>query len=143
MKGHASGYREMKIPAQRRRRFEKMKKRPKSSGHERPVTGEREQRRRIGKRSGTVARVHGYLQELNEGPLHGKSVTAIFREIISASRSLQKMTTVAFLGPEASFSHCRPRERISENPVAFFRRPALRASLTKWRKAPSTGASSR
>lgn len=65
------------------------------------------------------ARVHGYLQELNEGPLHGKSVTAIFREIISASRSLQKMTTVAFLGPEASFSHQAARTHFGESSRFF------------------------
>jgi chorismate mutase / prephenate dehydratase len=51
------------------------------------------------------ARVYGYLQELNCGPLPQIAIKAIFREIISASRALQKPTTVAFLGPEASFSH--------------------------------------
>jgi len=43
------------------------------------------------------AKVYRYLQELNSGPLPGEAVTSIFREIISASRSLQKPTTVAFL----------------------------------------------
>src|SRR4030042_2194518 len=61
------------------------------------------------------ARVHGYLQELNLGPLPGKSVAAIFREIISASRSLQKLTTVAFLGPEASFSHLAAQIHFGES----------------------------
>ncbi len=51
------------------------------------------------------ARVYGYLQELNCGPLPPEAITAIFREIISASRDLQKPTTIAFLGPNASFSH--------------------------------------
>lgn len=51
------------------------------------------------------ARVYGYLQELNRGPLPPLAIGAIFREIISASRDLQKPTTVAFLGPETSFSH--------------------------------------
>lgn len=60
------------------------------------------------------ARVYGYLQELNRGPLPGKSITSIFREIISASRSLQKMTTVAFLGPEASFSHLAAQTHFGE-----------------------------
>ena len=32
-------------------------------------------------------------------------MTTIFREIISASRDLQKPMNIAFLGPEASFSH--------------------------------------
>ncbi|MCK7469129.1 MAG: chorismate mutase [Desulfosudis oleivorans] len=36
------------------------------------------------------ARVHGYLQELNSGPLPREAVTSIFREIISASREFAK-----------------------------------------------------
>lgn len=55
------------------------------------------------------ARVLNYLQELNDGPLSGRQVTAIFREIISASRDLQKPTNIAYLGPEASFSHLAAR----------------------------------
>lgn len=51
------------------------------------------------------SRVMNYLHELNSGPLSDRQVTAIFREIISASRDLQKPVNVAFLGPEASFSH--------------------------------------
>ncbi len=51
------------------------------------------------------ARVYGYLQAFNCGPLPKSAISAIFREIISASRDLQKPTTVAFLGPDASFSH--------------------------------------
>ncbi|MEE9910317.1 MAG: prephenate dehydratase [Deltaproteobacteria bacterium] len=51
------------------------------------------------------ARVFNYLHELNDGPLTDRQVTAIFREIISASRDLQKPMNIAFLGPEASFSH--------------------------------------
>jgi len=45
------------------------------------------------------------LKELNEGPLSDNSVLNIFREIISACRSLQQTTRVAYLGPEGSFSH--------------------------------------
>jgi len=51
------------------------------------------------------ARVFNYLQGLNDGPLSDRQVTAIFREIISASRDLQKPMNIAYLGPEASFSH--------------------------------------
>jgi len=45
------------------------------------------------------------LKELNEGPLSDDSVLKIFREIISACRSLQQPTRVAYLGPEGSYSH--------------------------------------
>lgn len=45
------------------------------------------------------------LKELNSGPLSDDSILRIFREIISACRSLQQPTRVAYLGPEGSFSH--------------------------------------
>jgi chorismate mutase/prephenate dehydratase len=41
----------------------------------------------------------------NRGPLPEVTVRAIYREIISGSRALQKIDKVAFLGPEYSFSH--------------------------------------
>jgi len=50
-------------------------------------------------------RVYENLKGANEGPLPTVSLKAIFREIVSASRALQKPITVAYLGPEASFSH--------------------------------------
>lgn len=46
-----------------------------------------------------------YLTRVNGEVLPEKYLKAIFREIISASRALQKPMTVAFLGPEATFSH--------------------------------------
>ena len=51
------------------------------------------------------AKLFAYLKEVNEGMLPEKYLKAIFREIISASRALQKPVTVAFLGPHATFSH--------------------------------------
>ncbi len=45
------------------------------------------------------------LKELNSGPLADDAVLRIFREIISACRSLQQPTKIAYLGPEGSFSH--------------------------------------
>jgi chorismate mutase/prephenate dehydratase len=59
--------------------------------------------------------VYNNLQELNPGPLPQEGVKAIFREIISASRDLQKPTTIAFLGPEASFSHLASRLHFGES----------------------------
>jgi len=49
--------------------------------------------------------IENKLRELNSGPLSDDSVLNIFREIISACRSLQEPTRVAYLGPEGSFSH--------------------------------------
>jgi chorismate mutase / prephenate dehydratase len=51
------------------------------------------------------AKLFAYLEEVNEGIMPGKYLKAIFREIISASRALQKPITVAFLGPHATYSH--------------------------------------
>ncbi len=45
------------------------------------------------------------LLELNQGPLDGTAVRAVYREIISACRALEKPLSVAFLGPEGTFSH--------------------------------------
>ncbi|ALM81860.1 prephenate dehydratase [Bordetella sp. N] len=44
------------------------------------------------------------LQGLNQGPLPGAAVSALWTEIISACRGLEKGLTVAFLGPEGSYS---------------------------------------
>ena len=51
------------------------------------------------------AMVYRHLETLNDGILSEAALRGIFREILSASRFLQTPTTVAFLGPEASFTH--------------------------------------
>ncbi len=42
---------------------------------------------------------------LNEGPVTGESLRAIYREIMSSALSLEKSLTIAYLGPEATFTH--------------------------------------
>lgn len=44
------------------------------------------------------------LQQVNHGPLAGDSLAAIWREIMSASRALEKQLTVAYLGPAGTYS---------------------------------------
>ena len=44
------------------------------------------------------------LIDKNPGPLPENAVKSIFREIISSIRSLEKLTTVAYLGPEYTFT---------------------------------------
>ena len=65
------------------------------------------------------AKVNEYLQELNYGPLPQKALTTTFREIISASRALQRPMTIAFLGPEATFSNLAARMHFGESSRFF------------------------
>src|SRR5580658_564461 len=43
--------------------------------------------------------------KLNPGPIKDESLRAIYREIMSSALSLQKTLTIAYLGPEATFTH--------------------------------------
>jgi len=45
------------------------------------------------------------ITNLNKGPFPNGGLANVYNEIISACRSLEKPTSVAFLGPEASFTH--------------------------------------
>ena len=43
--------------------------------------------------------------KLNGGPITNESLRAIYREIMSSALSLEKSLTIAYLGPEATFTH--------------------------------------
>ena len=45
------------------------------------------------------------IKDLNGGPIKNEAVEAIYREIMSASLSLEKPLRIAYMGPEATFSH--------------------------------------
>ena len=45
------------------------------------------------------------LEALNEGPLDGPAIRAIYREVMSAAIALEKPMLIAYLGPEATFTH--------------------------------------
>lgn len=51
------------------------------------------------------AQIHNRLTRRHQGPLPVAAVHRIFREIISASLSLEKQLVVAYLGPEATHTH--------------------------------------
>ena len=43
--------------------------------------------------------------KLNSGPITNESLRAIYREIMSSALSLEKSMQIAYLGPEATFTH--------------------------------------
>jgi len=49
--------------------------------------------------------IYARLRRQNKGPLAYEAVRSIFREIISACRALEEPMRVAYLGPEATFTH--------------------------------------
>lgn len=49
--------------------------------------------------------VFGKLTQNSEGPLSERAIRAIYREIISAAIALEKPLNVAYLGPEATYTH--------------------------------------
>ncbi len=61
-----------------------------------------------------MERVHS----LNHGPLSGRAVEAIYREIISASIALEHPLQISYLGPAGSFSHLAARAHFGSS-VAY------------------------
>src|SRR5262245_25433407 len=50
----------------------------------------------------------------NKGPLDEGTIRAVFREVMSGARALQKVLKVAYLGPEYSYSHLAAVERFGQ-----------------------------
>jgi chorismate mutase/prephenate dehydratase len=65
----------------------------------------------------SVAREEEVFQNVlqaSKGPLDAGTLRAIFREIMSGARALQKVLKIAYLGPEYSFSHLAAVERFGQ-----------------------------
>ena len=58
--------------------------------------------------------VLGNVLAANKGPLEELTLKAIFRELISGSRAIQRVQKIAFLGPVYSYSHLAALERFGE-----------------------------
>lgn len=59
--------------------------------------------------------VHDHVKELNQGPLPDSVIEAIYREIISGCLTLEKPVTVAYLGPEGTFTHGAARRNFGRS----------------------------
>ncbi len=55
------------------------------------------------------------LSEANGGPYPDPAIQAIFREIFSATLSLEKLLKVAFLGPKATFTHLAAQKKFGKS----------------------------
>lgn len=55
------------------------------------------------------------LCQMNEGPITDDGLCAIYREIMSSALSLQKSMAVAYLGPEATFTHLAATRRFGSS----------------------------
>jgi chorismate mutase/prephenate dehydratase len=59
------------------------------------------------------------LLDANKGPLEPTSVRAIYREIMSGSRALQRLMKIAYLGGEYSYSHLAVLEKFGQSVEAI------------------------
>lgn len=64
------------------------------------------------------ADVYQKISAKNKGPLSNKSITAIFREVMSGSLQLEKPLTIAYLGPEFTFTHLASMKKFGSS-VAY------------------------
>lgn len=54
---------------------------------------------------------------INQGPLSEQALHSVYREVLSASRSLEAAIRIAYLGPEATFTHMAAREKFGSLPT--------------------------
>ena len=57
------------------------------------------------------------VSQLSRGPLSDHAIRSIFREIISACRSLEVPLKIAFFGAEATYSHLAAREKFGSTAI--------------------------
>ncbi|MEE9145611.1 MAG: prephenate dehydratase [Candidatus Binatia bacterium] len=55
------------------------------------------------------------VSRLNQGPLPEQAIHSVYREVLSASRSLETSIKIAYFGPEATFTHMAAREKFGSS----------------------------
>jgi len=70
-------------------------------------------------------RIYQRLTKLNQGPFPSSSIRPVFREIISASLSIEHELRVAYLGPEATFCHSAAIQQFGQS-ATFIQSRSLR-----------------
>lgn len=73
------------------------------------------------------------LKALNPGPLNNHSLQHIYTEIIAASREIQTPQRVAYLGPEATFTHTAALNHFGRS-VGFKPQPSIREIFSEVEK---------
>jgi chorismate mutase/prephenate dehydratase len=64
------------------------------------------------------------LEAANPGPFPTAAIRPVFREIVSATRSLEARLRIAYLGPEGTFSHLAARESFGSQ-AEFLAQPTI------------------
>ena len=57
------------------------------------------------------------IKDLNKGPLSQESLIAIYKQIMSSSYALEKKLKIAYLGPQATFTHLAALEKFGLNVI--------------------------
>ena len=60
----------------------------------------------------------------NKGPLPDKALFAVYREIMSGSLGLEKKLKIAYLGPEATFTHQAGIKKFGSN-IEYYACPTI------------------
>lgn len=68
-------------------------------------------------RPGREAEILSRLEASSSGPLPPTHLRRIYREILSSSRALQRHETVAYLGPEGTFTHAAARGLLGSSAI--------------------------
>ncbi|QTA87737.1 prephenate dehydratase [Desulfonema magnum] len=78
-------------------------------------------------------RVLKRVEDLNNGPISKDALHQVFKQIMAASREIQKPHRVAYLGPEATFTHIAAMKHFGRT-VSFVSQPSIRDAFNEVEK---------